>query len=165
MRLWTFPRDIIRLHDRIGFRYNARYSVWKEPLGVRNRTMAKKLAHRTIVDDSSRCGVASADYLLLFRRDGDNPEPIEHPNGLTDYAGEREIPHDLMKYKNWNGNQIDNRYSHWIWRQYASAFWDDIRLDNVLPFKQSRDEEDEKHVHTATTRRYRQGTRSMVKSW
>lgn len=38
-------------------------------------------------------------------------------------------------------------HSHWIWRQYASAFWDDIRLDRVLPFREARDEEDEKHVH------------------
>jgi len=145
--LMDFPGDIIRMHAEQGFRYIARYHVWKEPLGVRNRTMSKKLAHRTIVDDSSRCGVASADYLLVFRRTGENMEPITHPNGLTEYAGERQIPADLHKYEGWTGNQIENRYSHWIWRQYASAFWDDVRIDNVLPFKQSRDEEDEKHVH------------------
>ena len=52
-----------------------------------------------------------------------------------------------MKYQGWTGNQIENRYSHWIWRQYASAFWDDVRIDRVLPFRESRDEEDEKHVH------------------
>lgn len=145
--LMDFPGDIIRLHERLGWMYVARYHVWKEPLGVRNRTMAKKLAHATIVDDSSRCGVAGADYLLVFRRDGENPEPIEHPHGLIDYAGARKIPAELLKYKRYAGNQIQNRYSHWIWRQYASAFWDDIRIDNVLPYKESRDEEDEKHVH------------------
>lgn len=145
--LIDFPGDIIRLHERIGFRYTARYHVWKEPLAVRNRTMAKKLAHRTVVEDSSRCGVAGADYLVLFRKPGENPEPIEHPLGLLEYAGSREIPGELLKYKGYTGNQIENRYSHWIWRQYASAFWDDIRIDNVLPFVESRDEEDEKHVH------------------
>ena len=145
--LIDFPGDIIRLHDKCDFSYVARYHVWKEPLGVRNRTMAKKLAHRTIVEDSSRCGVASADYLLVFRRSGENPEPIEHPHGLLDYAGERQIPADLLKYRNWGGNQIENKYSHWIWRQYASAFWDDVRIDRVLPYRECRDEEDEKHVH------------------
>lgn len=142
-----FPGDIIRLHERLGFRYVARYCVWKEPLGVRNRTMAKNLAHKTIVEDSSRCSNASADYLLMFRRAGDNPVPIEHPHGLLEYAGERQIPSDLLPYREWAGNQIENRYSHWIWRQYASAFWDDIRIDRVLPYKEARDEEDEKHVH------------------
>lgn len=145
--LVDFPGDIIRLHDKLGFKYIARYSIWKEPLGVRNRTMAKNLAHKTIVEDSSRCSVASADYLLVFRRTGENKVPIAHPTGLAEYAGEREIPQDLLHYKNWTGKQTENRYSHWIWRQYASAFWDDVRLSRVLPFKESRDEDDEKHVH------------------
>jgi len=145
--LTDFPGDIIRLHRRLGWDYACRYHVWKEPLGVRNRTMAKNLAHKTIVDDSSRCSCASADYLLIFRKRGENTIPIEHPVGLLDYAGSREIPGELLKYRGYEGNQIKNRYSHWIWRQYASAFWDDVRLNRVLPFKAARDEEDEKHVH------------------
>ena len=145
--LVDFPGDIIRLHEREGWNFIARYAIWKEPLAVRNRTMAKNLAHKTIVDDSSRCSVASADYLLVFRRKGQNPIPIAHPTGLHEYAGERQMPAELAVYRGWTGNQIENRYSHWIWRQYASAFWDDIRIGRVLPFKQARDEEDEKHVH------------------
>lgn len=145
--LMDFPGDIIRLHEKYQFHYTGRYHVWKEPLGVRNRTMAKNLAHKTVVEDSSLCSLASADYLLLFRKHGENPEPITHPTGLMEYAGERKIPSDLIKYRGWTGNQIENRYSHWIWRQYASAFWDDIRIDRVLPYIESRDEEDEKHVH------------------
>lgn len=145
--LIDFPGDIIRLHEKYKFNYIARYSIWKEPLGVRNRTMAKNLAHKSIVDDSSRCSVAAADYLLVFRKNGQNPTPIAHPHGLMEYAGERKIPSDVLKYKGWTGNQIENRYSHWIWRQYASAFWDDIRLGNVLPFKAAKDSDDEKHIH------------------
>lgn len=145
--LVDFPGDIVRLHEREGWRYIARYAVWKEPLAVRNRTMAKNLAHKTIVDDSSRCSVASADYLLVFRRNGSNRVPISHPHGLMEYAGERQMPAELHQYKGWTGNQIQNRYSHWIWRQYASAFWDDVRIGRVLPFKAARDSEDEKHVH------------------
>ncbi|MCA9979191.1 MAG: hypothetical protein KDD89_00080 [Anaerolineales bacterium] len=127
--------------------YVARYDIWKEPLTVRNRTMMKALAHQTIVEDSSRCSNASADYLLVFRKKGENQTPITHPLGLQDYAGERVIPVELDRYKNWTGKQIENRRSHWIWRQYASSFWDDIRLDRVLPYRKARDEEDEKHVH------------------
>jgi len=145
--LVDFPGDIIRLHGKHGLRYIARYHVWKEPLGVRNRTMAKNLAHKMIVEDSSRCSVASADYLLVFRNRGENPTPITHPQGLTEYAGERVMPADLQVYRNWMGDQIENRYSHWIWRQYASAFWDDIRIGRVLPFKAAKESEDEKHIH------------------
>jgi DNA modification methylase len=145
--LVDFPGDIIRLHEKEGWNFIARYAIWKEPLAVRNRTMAKNLAHKTIVDDSSRCSVASADYLLMFRRKGKNQVPITHPTGLHEYAGERKMPAELLPYKGWTGNQIENRFSHWIWRQYASAFWDDIRIGRVLPFKEARDTEDEKHVH------------------
>jgi DNA modification methylase len=145
--LVDFPGDIIRLHEKHKFEFIGRYAVWKEPLAVRNRTMAKNLAHKTIVDDSSRCSVASADYVVVFRKKGENKVPIAHPNGLMEYAGERQIPHELQQYKGWTGNQIQNRYSHWIWRQYASAFWDDIRIGRVLPFEAARDSEDEKHIH------------------
>lgn len=145
--LVDFPGDIIRMHKDHKFDYIARYCVWKEPLGVRNRTMAKNLAHKTIVEDSSRCSVASADYLLVFRKRGQNKIPIAHPHGLSEYAGERQIPSELLGYRNYKGNQIENRYSHWIWRQYASAFWDDVRIGNVLPYKEARDPEDEKHIH------------------
>lgn len=142
-----FPGDIIRLHERIGFDYLPRICIWKEPLEVRNRTMLKSLAHRTIVEDSARSTVASADYLLPFRKRGRNPYPVEHPTGLHSYAGEREIPAELLKYRGWKGDQTKNRYSHWIWRHYASCFWDDIRLSNVLPYKEARDSEDERHMH------------------
>lgn len=145
--LIDFPGDIIRLHEDIGFHYCARHAVWKEPLAVRNRTMAKGLAHAQIVEDSSLCDVASADYLLMFRKAGDNPVPITHPTGLHTYAGERQIPHELHEWKGHKGKQTENRFSHWIWRQYASAFWDDVRIDRVLPYKESREANDERHVH------------------
>jgi DNA modification methylase len=141
------PGDIIRLHEKEDWKFIARYHIWKEPLGVRNRTMAKNLAHKTIIDDSSLCTNAAADQLLIFRKKGTNPTPIKHPNGLLYYAGDRQIPHELMKFRGYKGNQIENVFSHWIWRQYASAFWDDIRLENVLPFKESKSDDDEKHVH------------------
>lgn len=149
--LRDFPGDIIRLHEVNGWNYIARYCVWKEPLGVRNRTMQKNLAHKTIVEDSSRCANASADYLLVFRRSGENEIPIAHPTGLDTYAGSRQIPHELYQYRGWTGKQTENRYSHWIWRQYASAFWDDVRIERVLPYRNplrgKLDEDDEKHVH------------------
>jgi hypothetical protein len=145
--LTDLPGDIIRLHASLGLDYVARHCIWKEPLTVRNRTLAKGLAHRTVVDDSAMAGVASMDYLLIFRRRGANPVPVAHPHGLTEYAGERRVPAELHRYRGWAGKQTENRYSHWIWRQYASSFWDDIRLDRVLPYREARDGEDEKHLH------------------
>jgi DNA modification methylase len=142
-----FPGDIIRLHEKLGFDYLPRICIWKEPLAVRNRTMAKALAHRQICEDSTLTNVAAADYLIPFRKKGSNPEPVTHETGLHEYYGEREIPSDLHRYKGHTGKQTENRYSHWIWRNYASCFWDDIRLDRVLPYEESKDEGDERHQH------------------
>ena len=142
-----FPGDIIRLHEKIGFGFRGRRAIWKEPLGVRLRTMQKNLAHQTIVQDSVASGVAAADYVLCFAKKGENTIPVEYPGGLQSYSGERQIPEELLSYKNWEGKQTENKYSHWIWRQYASSVWMDIRLNNILPFKESKDEDDEKHVH------------------
>jgi DNA modification methylase len=145
--LIDFPGDVIRAHEAHGFVFAGRRAIWKEPLGVRNRTMAKGLAHKQIVEDSTLCDVASADYLLMFRREGDNAVPVAHPRGLRSYAGERIMPKDAKEFENHEGKQIENRFSHWIWRQYASSVWDDIRIERVLPYKESRDAEDERHVH------------------
>lgn len=142
-----FPGDIIKLHEKLGFDYLPRICIWKEPLAVRNRTMAKALAHRTITEDSTLTNVAAADYLIPFRKKGENKIPVTHPNGLFEYAGEREVPQELHQYRGWKGKQTENRYSHWIWRNYASCFWDDIRLDRVLRYEESKDEQDERHQH------------------
>jgi hypothetical protein len=145
--LFDFPGEVIRLHEQMGMKYIARHMVWKPPLAVRMRTMARGLAHRTITEDSSLADVAGADSLLIFRNKGVNAIPITHPTGLLEYAGARKPPADVLPFRGWTGDQTQNRYSHWIWRQYASSFWDDVRIDHVLPFQESREEDDEKHVH------------------
>jgi DNA modification methylase len=145
--LIDFPGDVIRAHEKHGFAFAGRRAIWKEPLGVRNRTMAKGLAHKQIVEDSTLCDVASADYLLMFRKSGINAVPVAHTNGLRSYSGERAMPREAKDYEGYTGKQIGNKFSHWIWRQYASSVWDDIRIDRVLPYKASRDPEDERHVH------------------
>lgn len=145
--LIDFPGDIIRLHEKHGFEFSARRAIWKEPLGVRLRTMAKGLAHAQICEDSTLCDVASADYLLTFRKRGENKVPVTHPTGLHRYAGERIMPHELERYQGWTGKQTENRFSHWIWRQYASSFWDDIRIERTLPYRDTKGQDDEKHVH------------------
>lgn len=143
-----FPGDVIRAHQKRGWQFIARHVIWKEPLAVRNRTLAKNLAHRTIVEDAALGGMAAPDELLIFRKQGASL-PVRHACGLTgDYAGGEQHPPDLAKYRGWDGDQKLNRWSHWVWRRYASSVWDDIRLSRVLPFQADPDDEDaEKHVH------------------
>lgn len=167
-RLWDFPHEIIRIHDKYGFQYRNRITIWKEPLKVRMRTMVKSLMHKLIVEDSTQCFTAMPDYVLVFTKKGDNAVPVTHPCGLKRYFGDTPIlPNILQAWNNANGTDISeselwdrlntmydvhddpktNKLSHYIWQRYASSVWDDIRINNVLPFRESKEEDDEKHVH------------------
>lgn len=140
-----FPGDIIRIHAGHGFTYHGRICIWKEPFRVAMRTRLQHLTHKHICKDSSVSFPAGGDFILLFKRRGDNAEPIAHPTGLNSYAGEREIPKELLLHRG-EKQQQKNRLSQWIWRNYASCFWDDVRLDRVLPYRRARENEEEKHV-------------------
>lgn len=155
--LWDFPHEIIRIHEKYNMHYRNRITIWKEPLKVRMRTMVQSLMHKFIVEDSTKCFTAMPDYLLIFTKSGDNEKPVTHEHGFSEYFGETPFLKDHEeKYgsfealkKKYEGHEDPktNKLSHIIWQRYASSVWDDIRIDNVLPFKDSKEEDDEKHVH------------------
>ena len=145
--IYDFPGRVILEHEKRGFAYGGRRVIWKEPLMVRNRTMMKSLHHKTLCEDSTRTSIANADYLLMFRRRGENKVPVRHEVGLTSYAGENRPPAEVLRYRGMRGDQKQNLFSQWCWRQYASSVWMDIRIDRVLPHRTAKDLEDEKHVH------------------
>ena len=164
-RLWDFPHEVIKLHEKHGFEYRNRITIWKEPLKVRMRTMVQSLMHKFIVEDSTKCFTAMPDYVLIFTKKGENKVPVTHPFGINHYAGETPIlPNILQAWNNANDSKLNSeqlwehlnnineddkitKLNHYIWQRYASSVWDDIRIDNVLPFKDSKDPDDEKHVH------------------
>lgn len=164
-RLWDFPHEIIKLHEKYGFEYRNRITIWKEPLKVRMRTMVQSLMHKFIMEDSTKCFTAMPDYMLIFTKKGENKVPVTHPCGINEYAGETPILKNILNA--WN-NQHGTKYNeeelwehlksineekgitklnHYVWQRYASSVWDDIRIDNVLPFRDSKEDDDEKHVH------------------
>lgn len=151
-----FSGDIVRLFTRLKgneFLYHSRHCIWKDPLEAAFRTKAIGLAHKQLVKDSSMCRTGMPDYVLAFRKPGDNPEPITHPEGLTRYVGERQVPRDLDRYLG-GVNPLTNepwlpkanKRSHWIWQQYASPVWFDIRNTRVLPFREAREPDDQRHI-------------------
>ena len=164
-RLWDFPNEIIRIHQKYGFEYRNRITIWKEPLKVRMRTMVQSLMHKFIVEDSTKCFTAMPAYVLILTKIGENEVPVTHPFGINYYAGEIPIlPNILRAWNNANETNLNevelwehlnyvneddkiSKLNHYIWQRYASSVWDDIRIDNVLPFKDSKEQDDEKHVH------------------
>jgi DNA modification methylase len=167
-RLWDFPHEVIELHQKHGFEYRNRITIWKEPLKVRMRTMVQSLMHKFIVEDSTKCFTAMPDYVLIFTKKGENKVPVTHENGLKRYYGATPIlPNILQAWNNANNSNLNedelwdylnkeyknhkdpksNKLSHYIWQRFASSVWDDIRIDEVLQYKDSKEEDDEKHVH------------------
>jgi len=140
-----FPGTIIRKFIKYGFVYQSRICIWKDPLLAAVRTKAIGLAHKQIVKDSAMCRVGIPDSLLCFRKPGNNLKPISHTEGLTEYYGKTQIPKTLNKYIGWS-KPSTNKRSHWIWQQYASPVWMDIRQSKVLPFRKGRDKKDQKHI-------------------
>ena len=114
-----FRGDIIRAFLDKGFIFQSEVCIWKNPVTEMQRTKALGLLHKQIRKDSSMCRQGLPDYLITFRKPGENIEPIEHT-------------HESFPVN--------------VWQRYASPVWMDIRQSNTLQRKSARDEKDEKHI-------------------
>lgn len=143
-----FPGDIIRIHEEMGMRFFCRITIWKDPWEFARRTRMKSLMHKTVsVVDSCGSRIAPPDFLLIFKHPGVNEEPVKHEKGFRYYAGSTPLPADLVRdYGNFRGDPRENLLSHWIWRQYASPVWMDIRRGRLMPYNEAKGDEEEKHV-------------------
>ncbi|WP_244534508.1 site-specific DNA-methyltransferase [Hyphomicrobium sp. CS1GBMeth3] len=114
-----FSDDIVRAHIEAGFIFHCRVTVWRDPVVEMQRTKALGLLYKQIKKDSCMSRTGLPDYLLVFRKPGDNPERVGHD--------EHEFPVDQ-------------------WQQWASPVWMDIRQGNVLNVRMAREGEDERHL-------------------
>lgn len=117
--LKDFRGDIIRLFMDGGFIYHSEVCVWKNPVTEMQRTKALGLLHKQIRKDSAMSRQGIPDYVVTFRKSGENPEAVAHTP--------EQFPVD-------------------VWQRYASPVWMDIRQSNTLQRKSARDEKDEKHI-------------------
>jgi len=132
--LRDFPGDIIRAFENHGFIYHSRVCIWKNPLIAATRTKALGLMHKQLCKDSAICRQGIADTLITMRKPGENHEPISHGTGYKEFIGEDEPTEAGIKY------------SHEVWRRYASPVWMDINPSDTLSFRLARDDKDEKHI-------------------
>jgi DNA modification methylase len=97
--------------------------------------------------------------VLFFRKGGENTVPVTHEHGFTRYFGEEHMPAEIRQFRNFTGDQKENKFSHFVWRRYASSAWMDIRASNkqktgcglraraVVDDGEAREPDDVKHVH------------------
>ena len=130
--LKDFRGDVIRAFQRAGFIFHSEHCAWKDPLIEATRTKALGLMHKQLCKDSTRSRAGIPQYLLAFRKDGENQEPVAHINGLQEFVGENPPIHGNL--------------SHERWRRYASPVWMDINFSNTLNAKAARENDDERHV-------------------
>jgi superfamily II DNA or RNA helicase len=114
-----FRGDIIRAHQKAGFIYHSEVCIWKDPVVAMQRTKALGLLHKTIKKDSSMSRQGLADYLVIFRKHGVNPDPVSH--------SAEEFPVEK-------------------WQKYASPVWFDIDQSRTLNFRDAREDDDVKHI-------------------
>lgn len=117
--LHDFGGDLIKAHQAAGFVYHARCTIWKDPVVEMQRTKALGLLYKQLKKDSAMSRVGMPDYMLFFRKDEPNPEPITH------------TPDDLPVEQ---------------WQELASPVWMTVRQGNVLNGRMARGEEDERHI-------------------
>lgn len=114
--LTDFRGDVIKAYIDNGWIFHGEVTVDKDPQAQAIRTKAQALMFVTKNRDSSMTRPALADYLLLFRKPGDNRVPIK--------------------------NDVTNEE----WIEWARPVWLDIKETNTLNARVARDDADERHI-------------------
>ena len=107
---------VIDLHAREGWVYHGEVCIDKDPQAQAIRTHAKALLFAQLRKDSSWLRPALADYILVFRKSGENAVPI-HPD-------------------------ITNE----DWIEWARPIWYGIRESDTLNVREARADDDDRHV-------------------
>lgn len=137
-----FRGEVIRAYEDAGWIFHSEVCIWKDPVVAQQRTKSIRLLHKQIVKDSCISGQGLADYIVTFRKPGDNPEPV---SGCFDaYYGADGMEPDFSKYTTATDGR--NWYSIEVWQRYASPVWMDINQTRTLQYRGGRDEKDEQHI-------------------
>lgn len=147
--LRDFRGEIIRAHQTAGFIYHSEVMIRKDPVAAMQRSKAIGLLHKQVVKDSALSRMAIADYIVVMRKPGDNPEPVSGP--FTAYYGtDQRQDGALMTDSEYRGRSWDKPGDPWfsvaVWQRYAEPMWLDIAQGDVLSRKEARDERDEAHI-------------------
>ena len=137
-----FRGEIIRAFVEEGFIYHSEVVIWKDPVVAMQRTKAVGLLHKTIASDSSKSRQGLPDYLVMFRKPGENEEPVEGLLKIDEYQGEAppDVAHDA------HNGEVERWNSINIWQRYASPVWWDIRQGDTLQFRHAKEQDDVRHI-------------------
>jgi DNA modification methylase len=136
-----FRGEVVRAYQAAGWQMHSEVCIWKDAVVAQARSKSHRLNHKQIVKDRSISGQALADYVVAFRKPGENDEPIS--GALRRYVGEGTGP-DFAKYTTDDDNR--NWYSIEVWQRYAQPVWMDIRQTRTLQYLTAKENGDEQHI-------------------
>lgn len=157
--LQDFSGDLVRAHTDAGLIYHGRATIWKDPVVEMQRTKAIGLLYKQIRKDSTFNRVGMPDYMLFFRKDGENERPASHAapddertalqiarewlddlrrQGLCERVPDDALLSQLME---------EAKFDVMEWQRVASPVWMDIQQGEVLRnYRKAKGANDEKHV-------------------
>lgn len=148
-----FRGEIIRAYEDAGWIFHSEVCIWKDPVIAQQRTKSIRLLHKQITKDSTISGMGLADYVVSFRKRGDNEEPV---SGMFDrWAGDDSLDisqeaYDMHRRQTESEGRKPWPFEQWrsilVWQRYASPVWMDINQTNTLQYRGGRDEKDEQHI-------------------
>jgi DNA modification methylase len=130
-----FRGAVIDAMEEGGFHYYGEVCIDKDPQVKAIRTKDQGLLFKSLANDSARMHMALADYLIQFRKPGDNLEPIR--------AGISE------RYGNPDGWITGEEWIEWaapVWYRAGEGYPGGIRETDVLNAAVARDDRDERHI-------------------
>ena len=121
LEIIDFRGDLIRAMQKYGWTFHAEVAIWKDPKIIAQRTKNMQLLHATTKKDSTVNRMGFPDYLLTFKKDGINAEPVNHDKNGIDFA---------------------------YWCKIAEPIWLEGEIDasDVLSIRDAKAEHDEKHM-------------------
>ncbi|UXN73396.1 site-specific DNA-methyltransferase [Devosia sp. A8/3-2] len=147
-----FQGEVISAYVAAGWIFHSEICIWKDPVVAQQRTKSIRLLHAQILKDSTISGQGLADYIVTFRKPGDNAEPVSGPFEQyigTDVDVSREA-YDREAAAFRSAGKEPWPYEKWksilVWQRYASPVWMDINQTRTLQYRGGRDEKDEVHI-------------------
>lgn len=148
-----FRGEIVRAYEDAGWHFHSEVTIWKDPVVAQQRTKSIRLLHKQVQKDSALSGQGLADYIVTFRKPGENDEPID--GGFTRWVGDHTLDISRDAYeRQLRAERASGRapwtYEQWVsimvWQRYASPVWMDINQTRTLQYRNARDEKDEVHI-------------------
>lgn len=148
--LHDYRGDVIRLFVNHGWRFAGEVTIDKNPQIQATRNKERGLLFKTLATDSALMRMALADYMIYFRKDGENPNPIRagKSSRYDNDAGwitepewiEWAAPVWYRRVKRGDGNRNVSNYPG------ALQSTDGILETDVLNVSCAREDDDERHL-------------------